>query len=81
MNVLTITPLLVQVLYNSLPPMLESCVEEEGRGAGSPIVIGDAVEFLQALLDMMNDQHLHLEVWEGGREREGGRDGQRSSRE
>lgn len=54
----------MQVLYNSLPVMLESCTEEhlaEGRG-GKPIVIGEAVEFLQALLDMMNDQHLHLEV-------------------
>lgn len=53
-----------QVLYQSLPLMLESCIEEsvsKTRGA-RPIVIGDAVEFLQALLDLVTDQHLHLEV-------------------
>ncbi len=47
--------------------MLESCVDHEGEGSkpGSshnPIVIGQAVEFLQALLDMMTEQNIHLEV-------------------
>lgn len=54
----------MQVLYQSLPLMLESCVEEdmqERRGT-KPKVIGEAVEFLQTLLDMLTEQHLHLEV-------------------
>ena len=44
--------------------MLESCVEENllDRKGGKPIVIGEAVEFLQALLDLITEQHLHLEV-------------------
>ena len=53
-----------QVLYQSLPLMLETCVEQnlpEGRGS-RPLVIGEGVEFLQALLDLITEQHLHLEV-------------------
>jgi hypothetical protein len=44
--------------------MLESCVEEnlyDGNGRRI-IVIGEAVQFLQALLDLITEQHLHLEV-------------------
>ncbi len=52
------------MLYQSLPLMLESFVEENlyDRKGATPIVIGDAVAFLQALLDLITDQHLHLEV-------------------
>ena len=74
------------MLYQSLPLMLESCVEDTsydrkaggggGGGGGRPLVIGEAVEFLQTLLDLITEQHLHLEVsavWssqdQGGRER------------
>lgn len=47
--------------------MLESCVEEnlyDGNGHRA-IVIGEAVQFLQALLDLITEQHLHLEVIKG----------------
>ena len=52
------------MLYQSLPLMLESCVEEnlyDGNGH-KIIVIGEAVQFLQALLDLITEQRLHLEV-------------------
>ncbi len=34
----------------------------DGKDGTNPIVIGEAVDFLQALLDMLMEQHLHLEV-------------------
>ena len=50
--------------------MLESCTEEkvcpsegEGEGVGErSIVIDQAVEFLQALLDLLTELQLHLGV-------------------
>jgi len=48
--------------------MLESCADQHEDGPAivnsspKPIVIGQAVEFLQALLDMMTEQNIHLEV-------------------
>ena len=61
---------LLQVLYHSLPVMLESCSEEkvcssegESEGVGERnIVIDQAVEFLQALLDLLTELQLHLGV-------------------
>ena len=44
--------------------MLESCIERatvDGR-EDRPLVIGGAVEFLQTLLDLLTDQHLHFQV-------------------
>ena len=41
--------------------MEEELVEKKGS-MHKLIVIGQAVEFLQALLDMMTEQHIHLEV-------------------
>ena len=60
--------LFCQVLYQSLPLMLESCADQHEdepailNSSPKPIVIGQAVEFLQALLDMMTEQNIHLEV-------------------
>ena len=43
--------------------MLERCVDYKLVGGGAePIVIDQAVDFLQALLDLMTEVHLHLEV-------------------
>ena len=41
--------------------MLESCREDDNQSATS-IVIDQAVEFLQALLDLLTNLHVHLEV-------------------
>ena len=41
--------------------MLESC-REDGNQSAKGIVIDQAVEFLQALLDLLTNLHVHLEV-------------------
>ena len=41
--------------------MLESCREDSNQSAMG-IVIDQAVEFLQALLDLLTNLHVHLEV-------------------
>jgi hypothetical protein len=52
-----------QVLFHSLPVMLERCVDYKLVGGGAePIVIDQAVDFLQALLDLLTELHVHLEV-------------------
>lgn len=52
-----------QVLFHSLPVMLERCVDYKLISCGAePIVIDQAVDFLQALLDLMTEVHVHLEV-------------------
>lgn len=44
--------------------MLERCVDYKLVGGGAePIVIDQAVDFLQALLDLLTELHVHLEVW------------------
>ena len=54
---------LLQVLFHSLPVMLERCVDYKLVGGGAePIVIDQAVDFLQALLDLLTELHVHLEV-------------------
>ena len=69
----------LQVLFYSLPLVLDSCKqqravgegesvamvarsEEEKEGGAEDEIVEQAVEFLQALLDLMTDLHLHLEV-------------------
>ena len=53
----------LQVLFHSLPVMLERCVDYKLVGGGAePIVIDQAVDFLQGLLDLLTDLHVHLEV-------------------
>ena len=43
--------------------MLERCVDYKLVGGGAePIVIDQAVDFLQALLDLLTEVHVHLEV-------------------
>ena len=43
--------------------MLERCVDYKLVGGGAePIVIDQAVDFLQALLDLLTELHVHLEV-------------------
>ena len=55
--------MLLQVLFHSLPVMLERCVDYKLVGGGAePIVIDQAVDFLQALLDLLTELHVHLEV-------------------
>ena len=52
-----------QVLFHSLPVMLERCVDYKLASCGAePIVIDQAVDFLQALLDLLTNVHVHLEV-------------------
>ena len=44
--------------------MLERCVDYKLVGGGAePIVIDQAVDFLQALLDLLTELHVHLEVY------------------
>lgn len=51
------------MLFHSLPVMLERCVDYKLVGGGAePIVIDQAVDFLQALLDLLTELHVHLEV-------------------
>ena len=43
--------------------MLERCVDYRLASCGAEsIVIDQAVDFLQALLDLLTDVHVHLEV-------------------
>ena len=54
---------LLKVLYHSLPVMLDGCTEDKlMSGNNQPIVVDQAVEFLQALLDLLTGLHIHLEV-------------------
>ena len=44
--------------------MLERCIDYKLVGSGAePIVIDQAVDFLQALLDLLTELHVHLEVY------------------
>lgn len=52
-----------QVLFHSLPVMLEKCVDYKLVSCGlEPIVIDQAVDFLQGILDLLTEVHVHLEV-------------------
>ena len=54
------------MLYHSLPLLLNGQrggkKRTEGVGKAGDEVVEQAVDFLQALLDLMTDLHLHLEV-------------------
>lgn len=61
-----------QALNLSLPLLLEECTEMCLLQAGreTSIVIDQAVEFLQALLDLLTEHSLHLGVSESESENE-----------
>ena len=59
----TLPPVCLQVLYHALPVMLDGCTEDKLKSnADEPIVIDQAVDFLQSLFDLLTKLHVHLEV-------------------
>lgn len=58
----------LQVLFYSLPLVLDGCKREREEGGevleegGEDEIVEQAVDFLQALLNLMTDLQLHLEV-------------------